>query len=126
MGEEPLKRIIIFINGIPPSNNKYMGNSHNYNIYKEEKKHWENIVIQAAKPYIPEIPYKKSIIKIFYHFKDNRKRDPDNYCGKFILDGLKKSGMIEDDSFKHIKLALAADFKKVAYDTTEIIIIKIR
>lgn len=45
---------------------------------------------------------------IEYQFQDNRRRDPDNYSGKFILDGLTKGGIIRDDSFKHISLTVRA------------------
>lgn len=39
-------------------------------------------------------------------FGDNRRRDPDNYSGKMILDGLVKAGIIRDDSFERIDLTL--------------------
>lgn len=47
-------------------------------------------------------------VLIEYQFQDNRRRDPDNYSGKFILDGLTKGGIIRDDSFQHISLTVRA------------------
>lgn len=46
---------------------------------------------------------------LHYFFKDNRRRDPDNYSGKFILDGLVRAGILQDDSFAVIDLELKAD-----------------
>jgi len=39
---------------------------------------------------------------VTFFFPDRRRRDPDNYSVKFILDGLVKAGAIEDDSFEHL------------------------
>ena len=100
----------IIINQIPPSNNKYMGNSHNFNEYRREKEKW-HWLIKAAIKEKPEKPFDKSIVRITYYFSDNRKRDCDNYSGKMLLDPLVREGIIEDDSFKHIRLELNAYFK---------------
>ena len=40
------------------------------------------------------------------------RRDPDNYSGKFILDGLVKAGIIADDSFSNIDLRLCGKVDK--------------
>jgi len=45
-------------------------------------------------------------IKITFHWQEkNRRRDPDNFSAgkKFILDGLVKAGIIENDGWKNIK-----------------------
>ena len=54
----------------------------------------------------PSKPYQKATVKITYHFKDDLRRDPDNYSGKFILDGLVRAGILADDSFDCITLVL--------------------
>ena len=58
--------------------------------------------------YRPKKPIDRSTVTIRYYFPDKRRRDPDNYSGKFLLDGLTKAGIIVDDSFNHITLRLEA------------------
>ena len=41
-----------------------------------------------------------------------QRHDPDNYSGKFILDGLREAGIIEDDSFSNIELQLCGSYDK--------------
>ncbi len=36
-------------------------------------------------------------VQLIYYFATRRHRDPDNYAGKFILDGLRHAGIIADD-----------------------------
>lgn len=93
---------------IPPSNNKFMGRgSQKYQAfeYQKEKKKWEWLVRAAAKKK-PANPIEKAVVNITYYFPDKRRRDPDNYSGKFILDGLISAGIIQDDSFTNIDLVL--------------------
>lgn len=101
----------IVINQIPPSNNKFLGNSHNFNIYRHEKEKW-HWLIKAAITKSPLQPYKKAVVHIKYFFKDRRRRDPDNFSGKMLLDPLVKEGILQDDSFKNIELRLSADVDK--------------
>lgn len=53
---------------------------------------------------IPEVPFKKAKVTIRYYFQDRRRRDKENYAPKAIVDALRYSGIIEDDSVKHINL----------------------
>jgi Holliday junction resolvase RusA-like endonuclease len=48
----------------------------------------------------PVSAYPVAITMIFY-FKNNRKHDLDNVCST-VLDGIKKAGIIEDDSYEHV------------------------
>ncbi len=98
------------IPGIPPSNNKFIGRNMRWE-YQATKQEWMNLVALYCRPR-PINPLKGVRVKITYFFTDNRRRDPDNYSGKFILDGLTKSGIISDDNFQNIKLELAAKFKQ--------------
>ena len=99
----------IIINEIPPSNNKFQGTGNRY-AYQNIKKYWAELIYFSVKSQIKKVfNYEKAIVKIKYFFKDKRRRDPDNYSGKFILDGLVKSGVIKDDSFNNIELILSAD-----------------
>lgn len=97
----------ITVNDIPPSNNKYLGNSHNFNAYRREKEKWLWL-IGAAMTDKPKEPYSRAKVKITYYFPDRRRRDPDNYSGKFILDPLVTEGIIQDDSFTCVELSLNA------------------
>ena len=47
-----------------------------------------------------------------YYFPDKRRRDSDNFSGKMILDGLTRAGIIEDDSFDHVRLVLCGGYDK--------------
>lgn len=48
----------------------------------------------------------------YLFFPTRGRRDPDNYSGKFILDGLVQAGIIKDDSFECINLRLKASYDK--------------
>ena len=94
----------IVINDIPPSNNKFIGRNARWQ-YQDIKTKW-HWLIKAAIKEKPKSPYKKAIVKITYFFKDNRRRDPDNYSGKLLLDPLVREGILLDDSFEIITLQL--------------------
>jgi len=91
---------------IPPSNNKFIGRDNRWG-YQEIKKQWANLVAAYCRPKPPE-PLPRATVTLFYHFKDKRRLDPDNYSGKFILDGLTQAGIIADDIFNFIDLKLKA------------------
>lgn len=95
---------------IPPSNNKFIGRNAKYE-YQKYKKQWATLIKSLCQP-VPPKPLINAEIHIHYYFPDNRRRDPDNYSGKMILDGLTKAGIIVDDSFKIIRLFLSADVDK--------------
>lgn len=98
----------IVINDIPPSNNKFLGNSHNFNIYRREKERWWLLIRSAlCRVDKPLRPLDKATVYITYYFKDRRRRDPDNYSGKMILDPLVREGILKDDSFSVIELRLS-------------------
>lgn len=94
------------ISDIPPSNNKFLGRENRWE-YQNIKKQWAELIAVYCRPR-PEEPLPKAVVTLVYHFKDNRRRDPDNYSGKMILDGLTKAGIIADDSFSCIDLQLRA------------------
>ena len=98
------------IKAIPPSNNKFIGKDKRWQ-YQDEKKQWARIIQLFCVPR-PREPLKKSRVTIIYYFKDKHRRDPDNYSGKFILDGLVGSGIIKDDSFDCIDLRLIGKVDK--------------
>ncbi len=93
---------------IPPSNNKFIGRDDRWK-YQKIKKQWAQLVAVYCRPK-PAFPLQRAAVTLEYHFKDKRRRDPDNYSGKMILDGLVAAGIIADDSFKCIDLRLGAAF----------------
>lgn len=71
-------------------------------------------MIRAAlnKAQRPKKPLERAIVNITYYFKDRRRRDPDNYSGKMLLDPLVKEGILIDDSFDVVTLVLAGKVDK--------------
>ena len=115
--------IRLIINGIPPSNNKYMGKGSIFkhaHAYQEEKRTWHMLIASAlviAKQNLPakiikRLPFQKAMVQITYHFPDKRRRDPDNYSGKMLLDPLTEMGIIKDDSFDCIQLKIEGGYDK--------------
>lgn len=104
----------LIIPDIPPSNNKYMGRGTVKGqafAYQNEKQRWEWLVKAAVKKK-PKKPMEKARVRITYFFPDRKRRDPDNYSGKFLLDGLTRAGIIEDDSFSNIQLELRGEYDR--------------
>lgn len=95
---------------IPPSNNRYIGRT-NYREYQAEKKRWAQLIAYLCRPK-PRQPYYRATVEIAYYFPTRARRDPDNYSGKMILDGLTGAGIIKDDSFGRIELILRGDYDK--------------
>ncbi len=116
----------IIVNDIPPSNNEYMGNSHNFNDYRQQKVRWHWLVKSAlCKAKKPKKPLEKALVKISYFFKDNHRRDPDNYSGKMILDPLVKEKVLKDDNFDVVTLQLGKSGVDKLNPRTEIEIISL-
>ena len=105
--------IKIVIHDIPPSNNKFMGKSARgfHFTYQKKKQEWEWLV-KSAVGKKPRKPIEKARVKITYYFPTRHRRDPYNYSGKFLLDGLVSAGVLEDDSFSNIELILKGKYDK--------------
>lgn len=113
----------IIIDEIPPSNNRFIGRGNRWE-YQEEKKRWEAIV-RIACIGKPKKQTERAVVQIRYFFPDRRRRDPDNYSGKMILDGLVRCGVIKDDSFSCIRLELSAECS-LGRPRTEIVIQEVK
>ena len=101
-----ISEIKIVINEIPPSNNKFQGTGNRY-AYQNIKKYWAELIFcEVIKQKIPRKKIKKSVVILKHFFKTKATRDPDNYSGKFVMDGLVNAGVIEDDSFNNVKLEI--------------------
>ena len=61
-----------------------------------------NLRLLALAKKIPRV--EKAQVQLVYYFRDNRRRDPDNYAPKFLLDGLRKSGIIAEDNSRVLRL----------------------
>lgn len=106
------------IPAVPPSNNEYIGRDNRWK-YQQIKKKWALLVAARCRPRPPQ-PLERSAVTLVYCFGDNRRRDPDNYSGKMILDGLVMAGIILDDSFERIDLTLRRVYRGAK--RTEIIV----
>lgn len=95
---------IYTIPGIPESLNRFAGRLNAWE-YREKKNLWKNLVQLCCTPK-PKEPICRADITIAYYFPDRKRRDPDNYSGKMILDGLTAAGIITDDDFDHIGLTI--------------------
>jgi len=111
--------MLIVINDIPPSNNKFIGRNMIFQ-YQEEKKKWHWLVKAAIKDK-PQSAIIKARITLTYYFKSKTRRDPDNFSGKMLLDPLVREGIIVDDCFDYIELVLKCQYDKVN-PRTEILI----
>ena len=109
----------IIIPEIPQSNNKYIGRENRWG-YQAEKKRWEMLIRAACAGKVKRTA-ERAVVQIRYTFPDRRRRDPDNYSGKMILDGLVRCGVIRDDSFGNIRLELSAGYA-AGKPKTEIIV----
>ena len=103
---------------IPPSNNQYIGRT-NFREYQAAKKQWALLIKAYCRP-TPPHPLERSRVTLLYHFRDRRRRDPDNYSGKMLLDGMTSAGILRDDSFRCIDLVLRSEYDGTV--RTEIIV----
>ena len=113
----------IIIDEIPPSNNRFIGRENRWED-QEEKKRWEALV-RIACIGKPKKQTERAVVQIRYFFPDRRRRDPDNYSGKMILDGLVRCGVLKDDSFSCIRLELSAECS-LGRPRTEIVIQEVK
>lgn len=75
---------------IPPSLNRVAGRGpYNYRQAKAEITEQVRLLCLNQRP---KKPINKADVIIRYYFPDRRRRYPDNYSGKFLLDGLTKAG----------------------------------
>lgn len=113
----------LVIPALPPSNNEFLGNSHSFRPYLAAKQEWHWMVRAALSRsgQKPDRPLGHAVVTLRYFFPDRRRRDPDNYSGKFILDALVREGVLADDSFRCVTLRLEAETDK-ENPRTEVII----
>ena len=105
--------ITIEVKGVPPSLNVFAGRANSWD-YRKTKQKWTWAVKAAclACKGRPKQPYEKAVVEITYFFPDQRRRDADNYAGKFLLDGLTQAKVIVDDDLKHITTIIKGNVDK--------------
>ena len=105
--------IRITLRGCPPSLNQFAGRENTWD-YRNAKALWTRAVWAAClgSKGKPKTPYQMADVEIMYYFPTRSRHDADNYAGKFLLDGLTKAGVIEDDDMAHIRLHVAGDYDK--------------
>lgn len=98
----------IILKNTPPSLNRFAGRENVWE-YREQKRYWSTMVLVAALSCDdrPKSPYAKARVEIRYFFQRAGRHDADNYCGKLLLDGLTRAGVIADDDFAHISLSVS-------------------
>lgn len=115
-----MSKVHISLPGIPPSLNTVAGRQNVWE-YRQLKQLWTEAVYACCLGKRPGKPWDKAAVEIVYYFPDKRRRDPDNYCGKFLLDGLTEAGVIKDDNMFCITLTVRGEVDK-KNPRTEIII----
>lgn len=110
------EELLIILDKIPPSLNRFAGRENSWG-YRSAKAAWTKLVYAMAlrerrRKKLDGPPPEYADVEIRYFFPNKRRHDPDNYAGKFLLDGLTKAGAIRDDDFEHIRLALGGDYDK--------------
>lgn len=94
------------IYGKMPSLNEYTAaNRSNQYAGATMKKKAENVVIWSIKRDLPNEHIKVPVTVDFRWIEANKRRDLDNiaFAKKFILDGMVKSGLLENDNWSHVK-----------------------
>ncbi len=113
----------IVLKGAPPSMNKFAGRKNTYEYRNQKQKYTQLVKILCRQnAQMPKEPIEKALVRIDYFFPTAGRRDPDNYSGKMLIDGLTKAGVIADDSFSYIALALHGH-KDKDFPRTEITIV---
>lgn len=103
----------IELRGCPPSLNAFAGRENTWD-YRNAKAKWTHAVWATALSCKdrPKTPMEYADVEIMYYFPTRTRHDADNYCGKFLLDGLTKARVIADDSMDHIRLHIAGGYDK--------------
>ncbi|MDF2571537.1 MAG: hypothetical protein K0R55_3141 [Sporomusa sp.] len=110
-------KLIITIYNAPPSLNDWQGM--HWAAKAKAKKQWENLLKSLLRGCRR---FEKPVIRIIYCYDIDRDRDKDNMAPKWIMDGLVKSGVIQDDSVKVVDLDWTISPERAEWCRTEIVI----
>ncbi len=86
---------------IPPSQNQYL-RWH----WAKRKRYLDGLGADLARLALARrLPaFEQATVQVSYIFPDRRHRDKDNYNGKFILDALRRAGILTDDRAELVSL----------------------
>lgn len=110
-------KLVITIYDIPPSLNDWHGM--HWAAKAKVKRQWEDMLITLLRG---RRQFQQPVIRIVFHPDTQRERDKDNYTPKFIMDGLKKSGIIRDDSVNAVDLDWDIATEPAEWCRTEIVV----
>lgn len=89
---------------VPPSGNVW-SRSH-WAVQRQIKCDWQLLVLSAVRNLgIGQV--NSASVTITIYFKENRRRDPDNFTAtayKLVLDALVRAGVLPDDSVDHVNI----------------------
>lgn len=105
-----MQQFIYEIPEVPESLNKFLGRQNHWQ-YRKEKARWIGVVRTFCRKR-PSNPIQNAVVRLTYYFPTAHRRDPDNYSGKMILDGLVCHKILADDSFSNIRLVLEGKVDK--------------
>lgn len=92
-------KLTITIYDIPPSLNDWHGM--HWAAKAEAKRQWEDMLKALL---YSRRRVERPVVRIMYYPDIERRRDKDNMTPKWIMDGLVKSGVIQDDNAKVVDL----------------------
>lgn len=102
---------------LPTLNEMISASKIHFAVYSKMKKKWTNMVwAMALKEHVDKAT-EPVVVRMLWFEPAKSRRDPDNVVAskKFILDGLVKAGVIENDSHKYVE----GFIDKVYYKGTE-------
>lgn len=105
----PMRRATFRVEAVPPSLNVWSRTARlAAHRLKTEYGHWVAVAVHQASQRgdWDGKPFHRARCVLRYHFPDARRRDADNYSGKFLLDGLVAEGVLLDDDWAHLTLVL--------------------
>lgn len=68
-----------------------------------------------------DLTFRHAVAVIIHHFKDNRPRDLDNIQSKYLLDSIRRTGIIHDDSWQCLAHFLMGE--KADRDFAEVLLV---
>lgn len=94
--------VVLELSGVPPSLNDWMRLPGP--LQHAAMQPWFEAIREAAAA-VKAPRFGRARVEVLYWFPTDQRRDRDNFVPKFLLDGLRYAGVLEDDDFTHVELA---------------------